>query len=878
MTSQKNKGRTDATQKQSIDFNSYSHSVGAVARFARLRYLETIGKFFFQRDDGTLELKSLANANRAIAHIVACESIEQLQQSFMDAQSTDIFVSGVPSSDGLTVVTIAKRGDGEIARCKDDFPFPQGPGVMFLDNDHPVGEGDNQFFTYVKAVPALDAASYVYAPSSSAWIHDEVTGNVLKGAGGQHYAVPVKDASDITRAIVALHDRLVLVGFGVPVVRASGCIDIRSPADTAMKTSNQPLFQRATVGPGLIHCKPDHIGAHRGDVFLFDTRLIPDLTNDELRRKAEIEQELKATVADEAEEARAKWIEKHAYKVARTNDIPIEQAKVILRQALTKDSDNARFDLIPGIQVKFASGWIDVFELLTNPEKYDGKPCADPHEPDYGGGVGVAKFYANTKGKPTINSHAHGGQMFFLHHDPKEIDLSCILPHDLKRAAGNNHQTNTAPDSGRSNPMSYWLKGIVPISQGSKAEFHPLGLKNAIQLKDKPEAVNFVVHDFIQEGVVFFAGQQGIGKTSALLPLAMAQAGLHEHGYQFAPKKPERWRHIIYLTEDAAQVNRIIAAMVNRDLFTLEQAQERIHVIPAVAMSADEFVKVRDEYVSLLADESGVQLLPLVVADTRSACFVVDSENDNAEMSNLVAALKQNFAGLPIWVIAHLSKETATRSNAATLSVRGAGSAEGDAHQVLFLVKEQDNSRWLVRGKTRFESPWQELSMRSELISVLALDRWREVVSMNVRWSVVEVPTDLRSELKARIKADAEKAELAEMRDEIRNAVQEGWNLGHPLNKQGVKAKIKRKTATVISIIDSLLVEGWLVEVSVPSKERTHPKRSAFLVNLSTVQYESFRANGLLPEELKVIPQSWRKSSISSVPDPDIDTSESIAL
>lgn len=453
------------------------------------------------------------------------------------------------------------------------------------------------------------------------------------------------------------------------------------------------------------------------------------------------------------------------------------------------------------------------------------------------------------------------------------VDISGILRQQSKATGDANWAVNDSSATGEPT-----LTPVQVLAEGQSKGAHPLSLKNAIQLKDTPEAVNFVVDDFIQEGVVFIAGQQGVGKTSALLPLAMAQGGLHEQGYQFAPKKPNRWRHIIYLTEDAAQVNRIIAAMVTRGCFNLEKAQQRIHVIPAVAMGADLFVKVRDEYATLFADESGVQLPPLVVADTRSACFAVESENDNAEMSKLVAELKQNFAGLPIWVVAHLSKETATRSNAATLSVRGAGAAEGDAHQVLFLVREQDSSRWLVRGKTRFESPWQELSLRSEMVSVLARDRWGEVVSMNVRWSLAEAPAHDRAEIKERAKSEAEKNEMADLRDEIRNAVQEAWNLGHPLNKQGVKAKVKRKASTVLMAIESLLAEGWLYEVSVPTRDRTHPSRSAFLVNLTTLQHESFRADCVLPDELLTIPQSWRKPSNSPVPVESSGAVESAAI
>lgn len=403
---------------------------------------------------------------------------------------------------------------------------------------------------------------------------------------------------------------------------------------------------------------------------------------------------------------------------------------------------------------------------------------------------------------------------------------------------------------------------------GTGERVHRLSIRNAIKLADRPEAVNFVVDDFIQEGVVFIAGQQGVGKTTALLPLAMAQAGFHEHGYSFAPKKPDRWRHVIYITEDPQQASRIIAAMAYQLRFTVEQVQERVHIIPAVAMDAALFVQVRDEYSELFAIESGVKLPPLVVADTRSACFTIESENDNAAMSELVAQLKQNFAGLPIWVVAHLAKEQATRSNAATLSVRGAGSAEGDAHQVMFLVREQDESRWLVRGKTRFESPWKELHLRSELSCLMAVDRWGEMVSMDVRWAVAEVPQATRSEMKEQAQEVERLAEAAEVRSEVRDAVQTAWNLGHPLNREGVKAKVKRKAAIVVTAMEALLSEGWLYEVAIPSKERTHPKRSSYLVALSLDQYEAFLESGLPPDELLEVPQSWRKKApVSSIPD-----------
>ncbi len=402
--------------------------VEAIARFTRLCYTQPIGKRVYLDKAGLLHKQTLAPVALATAYIVRIRSIEELEQQFRYASATDVFVSGVPHADGLSVVSRqAKSNADEIARSKENFPFHDGPGLMFFDNDCPVGDEDDQFPIYAKAVPALAAASYVFAPSSSGWIYDAVTGKQLKGRGGQHYAVPVLDASDIPRALEALHDRLILAGFGIPLISRAGAVLIRTPVDKAMRTSNQQLFQRALMGDGLVQRKDEHIGCHRGGTFLFDSRLIADLTADEKKQLEQIKAELYEHVEEQALQVRRSWIEGRVDAVASRNGITRAVAYDCLQAALTRSMSSARFDLIPGIQIKFSSGWVDVGELLVNPGPYDGQACADPFEPDYGSGIGVAKFYANPNGKPTIHSHAHGGQTFFLHPDPNGVDLSGIL-------------------------------------------------------------------------------------------------------------------------------------------------------------------------------------------------------------------------------------------------------------------------------------------------------------------------------------------------------------------------------------------------------------------------------------------------------------------
>ena len=180
-----------------------------------------------------------------------------------------------------------------------------------------------------------------------------------------------------------------LNGQGVAAVTRSGVITIKSPVDTAMRSPNQPVFQRVSVGPGLIQLKDEHIRAVRGEVFLFDTRLIRDLEDEELRRLGEIESDLRAGVWQEAKATRDAWIGIHAPSIAQKTGKPIETVIKALTQTLTGES--ARYDLYPGMVITFADETVDVAEILANPARYDGQPCAD-HDRASGEGVGPQEY------------------------------------------------------------------------------------------------------------------------------------------------------------------------------------------------------------------------------------------------------------------------------------------------------------------------------------------------------------------------------------------------------------------------------------------------------------------------------------------------------
>jgi len=77
----------------------------------------------------------------------------------------------------------------------------------------------------------------------------------------------------------------------------------------------------------------------------------------------------------------------------------------------------------------------------------------------------------------------------------------------------------------------------------------------------KVKAPRWVIPGFIAHGVTVIAGAPGVGKTTAILPLAMTAAGLHGD----EALMPNQWRHVVYVTEDIEQVLRILAG-INRIL------------------------------------------------------------------------------------------------------------------------------------------------------------------------------------------------------------------------------------------------------------------------------------------------------------------------
>ena len=243
------------------------------------------------------------------------------------------------------------------------------------------------------------------------------------------------------------------------------------------------------------------------------------------------------------------------------------------------------------------------------------------------------------------------------------------------------------------------------------------------------EAPEFVLDGVLAAGAVVFAGERGLGKTSVLLPMMMAVAGVIDY-----PFKASIRRKVFYVTEDIEQARRIIAAMHGHGLITVgeQELQKMFRLCPAHRIPISEAtlypkVLVGDYESNERVDGSIHKAPPVVVLDTVNTTLQIDNLNDNSEVSQSISSLREAFGSIPLITVGHVPK--ASRGDAKKASFNGAGAWENDTQQTLYLVQES-GQRYLVMGKKRFDPEYSEYLIESHLAEFTSLDKLkREVVT-----------------------------------------------------------------------------------------------------------------------------------------------------
>lgn len=389
---------------------------------------------------------------------------------------------------------------------------------------------------------------------------------------------------------------------------------------------------------------------------------------------------------------------------------------------------------------------------------------------------------------------------------------------------------------------------------------HPLSI--TVDLKAEVIPPKWIIPHFVAEGIALIAGGHGVGKTTALLPLAMAAAGIHETDYPLAPK---HWRHVVYITEDVTQAKLIINGYMRAIGGDYAELVERVHIVEALRMPPSFVVAIGDHYrenytrtVSTAAGE--VKLPPLVVIDTMAATFQLENENDNAEASTLIAALKQQFR-LPLWIVGHVSKGDLSKDglNGSNPSLRGASAFEADANQVLYLTKESDASRWLVRGKSRFESSWHELLIETDSKTYSVKNQFGDMEQLTQRWGIArpqeKTRTEMAKEQQEKMREQANEQQKKAFIDYVHRAEVQG----DPINRTALDKLVGGNKQRNTDLINELLDEKWLYEVVIPSEIRRTPSKSQYLVSLNWEEHNEYLATGTPPAHKLEVPDTWKK-------------------
>ena len=363
---------------------------------------------------------------------------------------------------------------------------------------------------------------------------------------------------------------------------------------------------------------------------------------------------------------------------------------------------------------------------------------------------------------------------------------------------------------------------------------HPLSLRRSVKSGAGEVTVfEYIYDDFMSTGVNVVAGAPGVGKTTLIVPMALAAAHLCPVDYAL---KPAVRRNVIIITESVVQVQRVIYSLYSWGYtgMSVSDFDERVRVVSAQRLDPKIVSQVAEEYKTWTvdnekADGTWYTALPLVVFDTANAVFDLENENDNAEVGRAMAYIKQSFAAFPIIIVSHTAKVLGS-GESDYLSPRGASAWTGDAQGVYTVFKDgetQEAPRVLKATKVRFPTAYPELTF--DLVS--NKENHKDVLGYDKEiWFSHSVARPLKAGERVQLKEDRKEQREQEQWQRICNDLLDlvrrdpGKSRSYyerlAVAQGGVKCSQERKERA----IESLLNDGSLqrIELEVPKGRANH--------------------------------------------------------
>ena len=379
-----------------------------------------------------------------------------------------------------------------------------------------------------------------------------------------------------------------------------------------------------------------------------------------------------------------------------------------------------------------------------------------------------------------------------------------------------------------------WAGNEASATRSNESKQHPLSLNNSYRSGAGEVTVfEYIYDDFMSTGVNVVAGAPGVGKTTLIIPMALATAHLCPADYAL---RPTVRRNVIIITESVVQVQRVIYSLYSWGYtgMNISDFDQRVRVISAQRLDPKVVAQVAEEYrdwtvENKKADGSHYSALPLVVFDTANAVFDLENENDNAEVGRAMAYIKQSFVAFPLIIVSHTAKALGL-AESDYLTPRGASAWAGDAQGVYTVFKdgeEPDSPRVLKATKVRFPTTFSELTF--DLVT--NKETHKDVLGYDKDiWFNHSVARPLKPGERVQIKEERKDQKEQEQWDRICHDVLElvrrdpnksrSYYERLPLAQGGVKCSQERKERAIQSLLDNGLLER--VELERPQGRSNH--------------------------------------------------------
>ncbi len=340
------------------------------------------------------------------------------------------------------------------------------------------------------------------------------------------------------------------------------------------------------------------------------------------------------------------------------------------------------------------------------------------------------------------------------------------------------------------------------------------------QWSGDPITPDWVINEFIGEGVRVISGATGKGKTSIIAPICANVAHLTTPNFL----TPRHRRTVFYFTEDSNQVNRMIMGMKrhqSREFSSLEEKEAEWRKYFQIKLTqrykTNQIKKLAEVIKDYKTEQDGKSVPALVVFDTQAASLDVEDENNNAELSKFISAIKLHFwemNRIPVWIVTHITKSSSDLDDYSSLTSRGAGSVSADCHGTMGIVHPKNiNGRILGNIKDRDGASIKEVRAEITPHTAVAVTPYGEKDTLSYYTTEYFESTPLdRAEVNTEAKDQTNT-------NKVFDAIRKLNAIGEPATARKIRDLISINATTLNNLLIDLTGEGKLERQVFTAKE-----------------------------------------------------------